>query len=107
MTERPHDQHCQRCDMAEFSGITYEAAHAEAYSPNRCRCGVLVSVSHYCSALDHAWVSARKLARGCLYHREDPYPAGCADCADAVAAQAQRDSAGSDDRFDSSMTLRD
>lgn len=24
---RPHDQHCDRCDLAEFSGITYEAAH--------------------------------------------------------------------------------
>jgi hypothetical protein len=25
---------------------------------SRCKCGVLASVSHYCSTLDHAWVSA-------------------------------------------------
>lgn len=27
---RPHDQHCEICDMAEFSGITYEAAHGQS-----------------------------------------------------------------------------
>lgn len=27
---RPHDQHCADCDMAEFSGITYEAAHIQS-----------------------------------------------------------------------------
>ena len=35
---RPHDAYCWKCDMAEFAGITYEAAHTEAVSPNRCRC---------------------------------------------------------------------
>lgn len=82
--QRLHDKYCATCDLAEFSGITYEAAHAASTSPNRCRCGVPVNVSHYCSALDHAFVGARPLAPGCLYHREDPYPAGCPDCADAV-----------------------
>lgn len=27
MNMRPHDQHCETCDMAEFAGITYDAAH--------------------------------------------------------------------------------
>lgn len=84
MEARPHDAYCWKCDMAEFAGITYEAAHISQVSPNRCRCGVLVSASHYCSALDHAWIGPRPLRRGCLYHADDPYPAGCADCADAA-----------------------
>jgi hypothetical protein len=81
-TNRPHDEYCWHCDMAEFAGITYAAAHTEAASPNRCKCGVLRSVSHYCSALDHAWVGKRPILSGCLYHSDDPYPAGCADCRD-------------------------
>lgn len=24
---RPHDQHCAQCDLAEFAGLTYAAAH--------------------------------------------------------------------------------
>ena len=24
---RPHDQHCSACDLAEFSGVTYESTH--------------------------------------------------------------------------------
>ena len=27
MNDRPHDQHCDRCDLAEFSGVTYKVAH--------------------------------------------------------------------------------
>jgi hypothetical protein len=29
-TNRPHDEYCWHCDMAEFAGITYAAAHTEA-----------------------------------------------------------------------------
>lgn len=82
MTERPHDKYCGICDMAEFAGITYEAAHIASTSPNRCRCGVPVNVSHFCSSLSHAWVGKRQRTEGCIYHRGDPYPAGCPDCAD-------------------------
>ena len=71
--------------MAEFAGITYEAAHTAPWSANRCRCGVPITVSHFCSSLDHAWVAKRPRVKGCLYHADDPYPGGCADCADAQA----------------------
>ena len=27
--QRPHDANCRECDMAEFAGISYEAAHAQ------------------------------------------------------------------------------
>ena len=29
--ERPHDQHYDQCDMAEFQGITYAAAHIKEF----------------------------------------------------------------------------
>ena len=80
--ERPHDAYCWKCDMAEFAGITYSSAHTDPSSPNRCRCGVYIAVSHFCSSLDHAWVGGREPRKGCLYHADDPYPAGCVDCAD-------------------------
>jgi hypothetical protein len=83
--ERPHDAYCWKCDMAEFAGLTYEAAHIDACSPNRCRCGVPVNVSHFCALLNHAWVGRRLLSKGCIYHRDDPYPGGCPDCADEAA----------------------
>jgi hypothetical protein len=82
--ERPHDQYCWHCDMAEFASLTYDAAHTEPSSPNRCRCGVLATIGHYCSVLGHAWVGQRPRRKGCLYHQDDPYPAGCPDCADIV-----------------------
>lgn len=82
--QRQHDEYCPKCDLAEFAGITYEAAHIDATSPNRCKCGVPINVSHFCASMAHAWVSARRLAKGCLYHADDPYPAGCANCAKAV-----------------------
>jgi hypothetical protein len=85
MDERPHDKYCWKCDMAEFASMTYQSAHIDATSPNRCCCGVVASVSHFCSALGHAWVAGRKLLRGCIYHRDDPYPAGCADCSDEAS----------------------
>ena len=28
-------------------------------TPSLCRCGVVANTSHYCSALDHAWVGKR------------------------------------------------
>ena len=28
--------------------------------------------------------------RGCLFHRDDPYPAGCVDCADELAGEPER-----------------
>jgi hypothetical protein len=68
--------------MAEFAGITYEAAHVSQVSPNRCKCGVPVTVSHFCAARDHAWVGTRPMVQGCIYHSDDPYPAGCPDCAE-------------------------
>ena len=30
--QRPHDANCGECDMAEFAGISYEAAHAQVES---------------------------------------------------------------------------
>jgi hypothetical protein len=30
--QRPHDANCRECDMAEFTGISYEAAHAQVES---------------------------------------------------------------------------
>lgn len=30
--QRPHDANCGECDMAEFAGISYEAAHAQIES---------------------------------------------------------------------------
>lgn len=32
---RPHDQHCADCDLAEFSGITYAAAHQPPKAASR------------------------------------------------------------------------
>jgi hypothetical protein len=51
----------------------------------RCRCGVVSEVSHYCSALGHAWVGRRAIVKGCPDHWDDPYPGGCPDCADEAA----------------------
>jgi hypothetical protein len=42
-------------------------------APARCRCGVLASVSHFCSALDHCWVSR---VRDAEPKREYPNPDG-------------------------------
>jgi len=36
---RPHDQHCAECDLAEFSGATYESAHGRPDSHAQCICG--------------------------------------------------------------------
>ena len=30
--QRPHGANCRECDMAEFAGISYEAAHAQVES---------------------------------------------------------------------------
>jgi hypothetical protein len=45
-------QDCPYCELARL--------RAQLATLDRCKCGVSTSVSHYCSALGHCWVSADK-----------------------------------------------
>jgi hypothetical protein len=45
----------QECPYCELARLRTQLA-------TQCKCGVQASVSHYCSALGHCWVSADKKA---------------------------------------------